>query len=71
VFFFICLFAAGDFVIRFFRTDDPVLWGLRQAQVLDLGALAIYLPWLTIRMRRFKHQALVTEPGSEAEPVQN
>jgi phosphatidylglycerol:prolipoprotein diacylglycerol transferase len=70
VLFFICIFAAGDFVIRFFRTDDPVLWGLRQAQVLDLGALAIHLPWLIIRMRRFKHQALVTEPVNEAEPVQ-
>jgi phosphatidylglycerol:prolipoprotein diacylglycerol transferase len=71
VFFFICLFAIGDFAIRFFRTDEPVLLGLRQAQVLDLGALAIHLPWLTIRMRRFKHQALVTEPVNEAEPVQN
>jgi phosphatidylglycerol:prolipoprotein diacylglycerol transferase len=71
VFFFICLFAIGDFAVRFFRTDEPVLWGLRQAQVLDLGALAIHLPWLTIRMRRFKKQALVTEPVNEAEPVQN
>jgi phosphatidylglycerol:prolipoprotein diacylglycerol transferase len=69
VFFFICIFAAGDFVIRFFRTDEPVLWGLRQAQVLDLGALAIHLPWLIIRMRRFKKQASVVELANEAEPV--
>jgi phosphatidylglycerol:prolipoprotein diacylglycerol transferase len=71
VFFFICLFAIGDFAIRFFRTDDPVLWGLRQAQVLGLGALVIHLPWLIIRMRRFKKRASVTELANEAEPVQN
>jgi phosphatidylglycerol:prolipoprotein diacylglycerol transferase len=71
LFFFICIFAAGDFVIRFFRTDEPVLWGLRQAQVLDLGALAIHLPWLIIRMRRFHKQAWVTELANEAEPVQS
>jgi hypothetical protein len=33
--------------------------------------LAIHLPWLTVRMRRFKKQALVTEPVNETEPVQN
>jgi phosphatidylglycerol:prolipoprotein diacylglycerol transferase len=71
MFLFICIFAAGDFVIRFFRTDEPVLWGLRQAQVLDIGALAIHLPWLIIRMRRFKKQALLTEPVNEIEPMQN
>jgi phosphatidylglycerol:prolipoprotein diacylglycerol transferase len=71
LFFFICIFAAGDFVIRFFRTDEPVLWGLRQAQVLDLGVLAIHLPWLIIRIRRFQKQTLVTELANEAEPVQN
>jgi len=67
LFFFICIFAAGDFAIRFLRTDVPVLWGLRQAQVLDLAALAIFLPWLIIRMRQFKKQALVTELANEAE----
>jgi prolipoprotein diacylglyceryl transferase len=71
VFLFICIFAAGDFVVRFFRTDEPVLWGLRQAQVLDIGALAIHLPWLIIRMRRFKKQALLTEPVNEIKPMQN
>jgi len=70
-FFFICLFAIGDFAIRFLRTDEPVLWGLRQAQVLDLAALAIFLPWLIIRIRRFQKQPLVAELANEAEPVQN
>jgi phosphatidylglycerol:prolipoprotein diacylglycerol transferase len=71
LFFFFCLFVAGDFGIRFLRTDVPVLWGLRQAQVLDLAILAIFLPWLIIRMRRFQKQALVAELANEAEPEQN
>jgi len=70
-FFFICIFAVGDFAIRFLRTDDPVLWGLRQAQVLDLAAFAIFLPWLIIRMRRFRKQALAAGLTNQAEPAQN
>ena len=67
-FFCFCVFAAGDFGIRFFRIGEPLLWGLYQAQVLDLAILVIFLPWLIIRMRRFKKQALVTELANEAEP---
>lgn len=71
LFFFFCIFAAGDFAIRFLRTDEPVLWGLRQAQVLDLAILAIFLPWLIIRIRRFKKQALLTALANEAEQEQS
>ena len=71
LFFFFCVFAAGDFAIRFLRTDEPVLWGLRQAQVLDLAILVVFLPWLIIRMRRFQKQALVAEPANEAESEQS
>jgi phosphatidylglycerol:prolipoprotein diacylglycerol transferase len=71
LFFFFCLYAAGDFSIRFLRTDEPVLWGLRQAQVLDLAILAVFLPWLIIRMRRFQKQTLVAELANEAESEQN
>jgi len=70
-FFCFCLFAAGDFGIRFLRTDVPVLWGLRQAQVLDLAIVAVFLPWLIIRLRRFQKQALVTELAKEAESEQS
>ena len=68
LFFFFSIFAVGDFAIRFLRTDIPVLGGLRQAQVLDLAILAVFLPWLIIRIRQFKKQALVTELANEAEP---
>jgi prolipoprotein diacylglyceryltransferase len=71
LFFFFCIFAAGDFGIRFLRTDETVLWGLRQAQVLDLAILAVFLPWLIIRLRRFQKQSLVAELSNEAEQEQS
>ena len=70
-FFCFCLFAAGDFGVRFFRIGEPLLWGLYHAQVLDLVILAVFLPWLIIRMRRFKKQALVTGLANEAELEQS
>jgi len=71
LFFFFCIFAAGDFGIRFLRAGEPWVWGLQQAQVLDLAILAVFLPWLIIRMRRFKKQALVTGLANEAELEQS
>ena len=70
-FFCFSLFAAGDFGVRFFRIGEPLLWGLYHAQVLDLVILAVFLPWLIIRMRRFKKQALVTGLANEAELEQS
>jgi len=71
LFFCLCIFATGDLSLRFLRDEEPVLWGLRAAQLVDLSILVIFLPWLTIRMRRFKKQALVTELANEAEPEQS
>jgi phosphatidylglycerol:prolipoprotein diacylglycerol transferase len=70
-FFCFCLFAAGDFGVRFFRIGEPLLWGLYQAQVLDLAILVVFLPWLIIRLRRFKKRALVTELANEPEQEQS
>ena len=70
-FFFLCIFAIGDFGIRFLRPEEPWVWGLQQAQVLALGILAVFLPWLIFRMRRFHKQALVVELASQPEPQQN
>jgi phosphatidylglycerol:prolipoprotein diacylglycerol transferase len=71
LFFYLCLHAVGDFGLRFFRADVPVLWGLHAAQVANLVILVIFLPWLIIIMRRFKKQALVTELVNEAEQEQS
>jgi len=70
-FFCFCLFSAGDFALRFLRAGEPALWGLRQSQFVDLAILAIFLPWLIIRLRRFKKQALVTELANESELEQS
>jgi phosphatidylglycerol:prolipoprotein diacylglycerol transferase len=70
-FFFLCLFAISDFGIRFLRTDKPVLWGLRQAQIFDVAILMIFVPWLIIRIRQFQKQASAAELVSEAQPEQN
>jgi phosphatidylglycerol:prolipoprotein diacylglycerol transferase len=70
-FFFLCVFAIGDFGIRFLRAVEPWLWELRKAQVLDLAILAVFLPWLIIRIRRFNKQALVAEIANEADLEQS
>ena len=73
VFFVFCIFAIGDFGMRFLRIGEGALlfWGLHHAQVLDFAILVIFLPWLIIRMRRFKKQALVAELANEAESEQS
>jgi phosphatidylglycerol:prolipoprotein diacylglycerol transferase len=70
-FFFLCIFAAGDFVIRFLRIEGSWIWGLQQAQVLDLGILAVFLPWLIVKLRRFHPQALVAESTTRPAPQQS
>jgi len=65
-FLFVCIFAIGDFGIRILRVDTPVLWGLRQAQVLDLAAIAVCLPWLLIGMRRFRKKVSAGESLANA-----
>jgi prolipoprotein diacylglyceryltransferase len=70
-FFFLCIFAAGDFGIRFLRPEGSWIWGLQQAQVLDLGILAVFLPWLIVKLRRFHKQALVAELTTQPAPEQS
>jgi len=70
-FFFLCIFAAGDFFIRIFRPEVIWIWGLKQAQVLDLGIIVVFLPWLIVKLRRFHNQALVTQATTQPAPQQN
>lgn len=64
-FFCFSLFAAGDFAIRFFRIGEPLIGSLHHAQVLDLGIVAVFLPWLIIRMRRYE-QHPYSEPQTNS-----
>ena len=70
-FFFLCIFAAGDFVIRFLRPEGSWIGGLQQAQVLDLGILAVFLPWLIVKLRRFGKQASVADLATQPAPQQS
>jgi phosphatidylglycerol:prolipoprotein diacylglycerol transferase len=70
-FLYLCLYAAGDFGLRFFRVNEPFLFGLHQGQVISLAILVVAVPWLIIRIRRFQKQALRTELPNEAESEQS
>ena len=62
----IALYAAGRFVIQFFRLDTPFLWGLSQAQLLAFagGALAIWiLVWWFARLSREGVEEVPSPPG--------
>ncbi|MDY7019658.1 MAG: prolipoprotein diacylglyceryl transferase [Chloroflexota bacterium] len=68
-FLYLCLYAAGDFGFRFFRyADTSYLLGLQQGQIISLAILVIAVPWLIIRMRRFRSGAN-SSPSSSPEAV--
>ena len=52
-FLYLCLYAAGDFGLRFFRyADTSYPGGLQQGQIISLVILVVAVPWLIIRMHR-------------------
>jgi phosphatidylglycerol:prolipoprotein diacylglycerol transferase len=61
-FLYLCLYAAGDFSLRFFRVNEPFLLGLHQGQIISLAILVVAVPWLIIRLRKFQQEASVTGP---------
>ena len=62
-FLYLALYAAGDFGLRFFRVNEPFLFGLHEGQVISLAILVVVIPLLIIRMRRFQQEMLVAEPA--------
>jgi len=70
-FLYLCLYAAGDFGLRFFRINEPFLFGLHQGQVISLAILVVAVPWLIIRMRRYRRKVLATESAGEASSEQS
>jgi phosphatidylglycerol:prolipoprotein diacylglycerol transferase len=65
------LYAAGRFFISFYRVNDPVLWGLREAQVIALAVIILAPPlayWLARRARvRPAHERKAARTGSATE----
>jgi phosphatidylglycerol:prolipoprotein diacylglycerol transferase len=72
LFFGLSIYAIGDLGLRFLRAGrEPLLWGIDNAQYVDLAIFVIFLPWLIIKLRQFKKQSMAIAPTSEAEPGQN
>jgi phosphatidylglycerol:prolipoprotein diacylglycerol transferase len=58
------IFGLGDFFIRFYREGTPFMFGLPQAQVIDIAIVALALPVLVVRMIRYKKTGPIVE-GAE------
>ena len=58
------IFSLGDFVIRFYRESTLFMFGLPQAQVIDIAIVAVALPVMIIRMVRYKKTGPIVE-GAE------
>jgi len=72
VFFYFCVHAIGDSALRFLRADRGVVfWTLDIPQLINLAAFAAFLPWLIIKMRQFRQQALVADLVEEPMPGQS
>lgn len=67
---YLCLYAVGDFGLRFFRVNEPFLLGLHQGQVISLVILVIAAPLLVIRIRRFQEKVLIPESTDESDSGQ-
>jgi phosphatidylglycerol:prolipoprotein diacylglycerol transferase len=63
---YLCLYAAGDFGLRFFRVNDIFLLGLYQGQIISLVILLVALPLFIIKMRRYQQESLEVESINEA-----
>lgn len=57
-FLYLCLYAIGDFGLRFFRVNEPFLWKFHQGQVISLTILVVVVPLFIIKLRRSRKQAL-------------
>jgi phosphatidylglycerol:prolipoprotein diacylglycerol transferase len=69
---YLALYAAGDLIIRFVRVGEPFLFGMQQAQLIGIVILLVTVPWLIVRMWRYRAKKSVTESVNEVnEPGRN
>jgi phosphatidylglycerol:prolipoprotein diacylglycerol transferase len=62
---YLAIYAAGDLIIRFLREGDPFLFGIQQAQLVGIVILVVTVPWLIIRMWRYRNTVSVSEPTDD------
>ena len=63
---YLCLYAAGDFGLRFFRVNEPFLFGLPQGQIISLVVLLVVLPLFIIKMRKYRQWSFGAESINQA-----
>jgi len=63
---YLILYAAGDFAIRFFRTNSPYAIGLQQSQLIGLGIIAVCAPILVMKWRNFRREAPASDASVES-----
>jgi phosphatidylglycerol:prolipoprotein diacylglycerol transferase len=73
---YLALYAAGDLGIRFVRAGEPfrsgILFNMQQAQLIGIAILVVTVPWLIIRMWRYRVKQLATASISKvSETEQN
>lgn len=56
---YLCLYATGDFGLRFLRVNDPFLWKFHQGQVISLIILLVGVPLLILKIRGYRERALM------------
>lgn len=54
---YVILYAAGDFAVRFFRTNEAYALGLQQSQIIGLAIIAVCVPILVMKWRRFREES--------------
>jgi len=62
---YLALYAAGDLSIRFVRAGEPfrsgMFFNMQQAQIIGIMVLLVTVPWLVIRMWRYRAKQSVSE----------
>jgi phosphatidylglycerol:prolipoprotein diacylglycerol transferase len=53
---YLAIYAVGDLSIRFVRVGEPFLFGLQQAQLIGIIVLVVTVPWLAIRLWRYRNR---------------
>ena len=60
---YLIFFGVGDYAVRFFRGDTtPFMFGLPEAQVVDIAVVAVAVIVLAVKIIRYKTTAPVAEP---------
>ncbi len=63
---YLILYAAGDFAVRYLRTNEAYAAGLQQAQVIGLAIIVVCVPILIMKWRRFRESPQIEATSVES-----